>query len=585
MAIETSVNIDVNVDGTATVKQAAQGFEDLGDAVAKTQREAEALALQFGINDQRTQEAIKRAGQYKGQLEQLDQAVEANKGGIDQMFRAVQGVAAGFEIAAGATALFGSESEDLNKILIRVQGAMVFAQGLRDLKEFVPAIKAVNSGFINMIKTLNGVKIALAATGIGAIVAVIGLFGEQIGQLFDSLKEKFKGFTDQLGLTNFKAREAIKLQEDLVDKLNRQLAEMEARGATEAELFQQRLKIAQEEAKLEEQRLEILSESEDGYAAQVKAKEDAANNIIVITEQENKRLRELGNELRQNSWQQQVQQIQDKKDTIKALQDLDNQYLLSTYKINADYYKANDESIGQVEKRRKTSSIFKTKEAEDEYRREKIRLRQQKDAELKILEEAFLKEFITEKQYREYIAQLNAYYDDQNENAQKNRELARLDQIQSLTQQSFQIISDLNDAFTSDQQKKSEAQFKFQKGLNVAFTLIDTYLAAQKAYTSQLITADPTSIVRAQIAAGVAIAAGLARVAAIVRTQFNKQSPAVASSGGGGSTVQSFQVRSSSLPQTQDILSQNRKVYVLEGDITRTQRRVASNQSVSVLGG
>ena len=585
MAIETAVNIPINVDGTANVKEAGQAFTNLGDAVKQTKQEAEQLAIQYGINDDRTKEAIKRAGQYRNQLDDLNKYVNANKGFTDSLFGSIQAVAAGFEIAAGATALFGSESEDLNKILIKVQGAMVFAQGLRDLKEFVPAIKAVNSGFINMIKTLNGVKIALAATGIGAIVAVIGLFGEQIGQLFDSLKEKFKGFTDQLGLTNFKAREAIKLQEALVDSLNRQLAEMEARGATEAELFQQRLKIAQEEAKLEEQRLEILSESEDGYAAQVKAKEDAANNIVVITEQENKRLRELGNELRQNSWQQQVQQIQDKKDTIKALQDLDNQYLLSTYKINADYYKSNDESIGQVEKRRKTSSIFKTKEAEDEYRREKIRLRQQKEAELKILEEAFLKEFITEKQYREYIAQLNAYYDNQNENAQKNRELARLDQIQSLTQQSFQIISDLNDAFTSDQQKKSEAQFKFQKGLNVAFTLIDTYLAAQKAYTSQVIPGDPTSIVRAQIAAGVAIAAGLARVAAIVRTQFNKQSPALASSGGGSSTVQSFQVRSSSLPQTQDILSQNRQVYVLEGDITRTQRRVASNQSVSVLGG
>ena len=585
MAIETAVNIPINVDGTANVKEAGQAFTNLGDAVKQTKQEAEQLAIQYGINDDRTKEAIKRAGQYRNQLDDLNKYVNANKGFTDSLFGSIQAVAAGFEIAAGATALFGSESEDLNKILIKVQGAMVFAQGLRDLKEFVPAIKAVNSGFINMIKTLNGVKIALAATGIGAIVAVIGLFGEQIGQLFDSLKEKFKGFTDQLGLTNFKAREAIKLQEALVDSLNRQLAEMEARGATEAELFQQRLKIAQEEAKLEEQRLEILSESEDGYAAQVKAKEDAANNIVVITEQENKRLRELGNELRQNSWQQQVQQIQDKKNTIKALQDLDNQYLLSTYKINADYYKSNDESIGQVEKRRKTSSIFKTKEAEDEYRREKIRLRQQKEAELKILEEAFLKEFITEKQYREYIAQLNAYYDNQNENAQKNRELARLDQIQSLTQQSFQIISDLNDAFTSDQQKKSEAQFKFQKGLNVAFTLIDTYLAAQKAYTSQVIPGDPTSIVRAQIAAGVAIAAGLARVAAIVRTQFNKQSPALASSGGGSSTVQSFQVRSSSLPQTQDILSQNRQVYVLEGDITRTQRRVASNQSVSVLGG
>lgn len=584
MAIETSVNIDVNVDGTATVKQAAQGFEDLGDAVAKTQREVEALALQYGINDERTQEAIKRAGQYKGQLEQLDQAIDANKGGIDQMFRAVQGVAAGFEIAAGATALFGSESEDLNKILIRVQGAMVFAQGLRDLKEFVPAIKAVNSGFINMIKTLNGVKIALAATGIGAIVAVIGLFGEQIGQLFDSLKEKFKGFTDQLGLTNFKAREAIKLQEALIDIMNRQLAEMEARGDSEAALFQQRLKIAEAEAELEQQRLAILSESEDGYAAQVKAKEDAANNIVVITEQENKRLRDLNeerikneNEFKQKLFEQQVDEIQDRKDTLQAIEDLTDNYLLGQTAML-------DEDI-KVKGKITLNGLLLTKNAQDEGQKRLIELQNQKNKELQLLEIAFQKQYISEEQYRRKVAQLNEYYAVLEADRQKNLQLARLDELQKLTQQSFQIISDLNDAFTSDQQKKSEAQFKFQKGLNVAFTLIDTYLAAQKAYTSQLTPGEPSSIVRASIAAGVAIAAGLARVAAIVRTQFNKQSPALASSGGGSSTVQSFQVRSSSLPQTQDILSQNRRVYVLEGDITRTQRRVASNQSVSVLGG
>jgi hypothetical protein len=32
-------------------------------------------------------------------------------------------------------------------------------------------------------------------------------------------------------------------------------------------------------------------------------------------------------------------------------------------------------------------------------------------------------------------------------------------------------------------------------------------------------------------------------------------------------------------------LTQERRVYVLEGDITRTQRRAATNQNVSVLGG
>lgn len=559
MAIETSVNIDVNVDGTATVKQAAQGFEDLGDAVAKTQREAEALALQFGINDERTQEAIKRAGQYKGQLEQLDQAVEANKGGIDQMFRAVQGVAAGFEIAAGATALFGSESEDLNKILIRVQGAMVFAQGLRDLKEFVPAIKAVNSGFINMIKTLNGVKIALAATGIGAIVAVIGLFGEQIGELFDKLKEKFKGFTDSIGLTKFAAREAIKAQEALVDSLNRELSVMEARGASEAELFQQRLKIAEEEAKLEEQRLAILSESEDGYAAQQKAALDASNNIIVTKEQENKRLRDLDKERIKNIedvnkqlFGLHAQEIQDNKGRLQQLSDLQKQY-------QAD---AKDNVKGDF--------LVRFNELSEQFKQERD-----------LLENALDMELITQDEYDK----LQLEQDESHQKRRRALELQylnnRLDQQQQLTEETFSIVTNLTDAFTSNQKKQSEEYFKVQKAFNIAQVLIDTYFAAQKAYNSQM-TLTPDSPIRATIAAAAAVASGLARVAAIKRTEFNSSAPQTSF---GQQSIQTATIRSSSLPQTNDILTQNRRVYVLEGDITRTQRRVASNQSVSVLGG
>ena len=68
------------------------------------------------------------------------------------------------------------------------------------------------------------------------------------------------------------------------------------------------------------------------------------------------------------------------------------------------------------------------------------------------------------------------------------------------------------------------------KAAAVAATTIDTYLGAQKAYTSQLIPGDPSSPIRAAIAAGVAVAGGIANVAAILRTP----TPGT-SSGGGGS--------------------------------------------------
>ena len=68
------------------------------------------------------------------------------------------------------------------------------------------------------------------------------------------------------------------------------------------------------------------------------------------------------------------------------------------------------------------------------------------------------------------------------------------------------------------------------KAAAIAATTIDTYLSAQKAYASQLLPGDPTSPVRAAIAAGVAVAAGIANVQKIISTP----TPSAGGGGGGG---------------------------------------------------
>lgn len=64
----------------------------------------------------------------------------------------------------------------------------------------------------------------------------------------------------------------------------------------------------------------------------------------------------------------------------------------------------------------------------------------------------------------------------------------------------------------------AQGNAELQKGIAFAQTGIDTYFAAQKAYSSQLAIPSPDAPVRAAIAAGVAIAQGLARAAAIAST-------------------------------------------------------------------
>jgi hypothetical protein len=97
----------------------------------------------------------------------------------------------------------------------------------------------------------------------------------------------------------------------------------------------------------------------------------------------------------------------------------------------------------------------------------------------------------------------------------------------------FGDLTTLSQNYDDDNEAARKQAFEQQKLFAIASATVDTYLAAQKAFTSQIIPGDPTSIGRAQIAAAVAVAAGLGRIAVIAAQKFD--SPSSAGGGGGGS--------------------------------------------------
>tara|TARA_R100000655_G_scaffold30545_2_gene61548 strand:- start:164 stop:2191 length:2028 start_codon:yes stop_codon:yes gene_type:complete len=91
-------------------------------------------------------------------------------------------------------------------------------------------------------------------------------------------------------------------------------------------------------------------------------------------------------------------------------------------------------------------------------------------------------------------------------------------------------------ALQKKRDKIAEKNFKLQKAAMIANALVETFRTGILAYGSQLIIGDPTSPIRAQIAQGIALATGLAQVAAIARTKFVPtaiSAPSAGSSSGG----------------------------------------------------
>ena len=163
------VEVQASVKGDSSVKS-------FKAQIREAQQEALRLAAAFGETDARTLAAAQRVAELKDRMEDVNATI---KGLHPDKFQAIANItgtlANGFAAAQGAAALLGGESEDLQKAMVRVQGAMALAQGiagLKDLQFMFAAIKAtVLTEIVPAFQTMGG---ALMATGVGAVIASIG---------------------------------------------------------------------------------------------------------------------------------------------------------------------------------------------------------------------------------------------------------------------------------------------------------------------------------------------------------------------------------------------------------------------------
>lgn len=128
--------------------------------------------------------AAQKAGQLKDKISDVKNVVNAFN--PEAKFKALGdavGIAAnGFAAVQGAMALMGSESEDLNKVIAKTQGAIALATGLNGLlgmKDAFGVLKLTSVTTFNQIRTsaiaaFSTLKGAMAATGIGALVVALG---------------------------------------------------------------------------------------------------------------------------------------------------------------------------------------------------------------------------------------------------------------------------------------------------------------------------------------------------------------------------------------------------------------------------
>jgi hypothetical protein len=572
MAVTKEIVLEVGLKDST-----AQGTESAKKRLRDLQRALVDLAVAGQENSEEFRKLEAEAGELSDTIGDVSQRVKnlgSDTKNIEAFTQAVQGVAAGFQIAQGAAALFGEENEDIQKALLQVNATMAIANGIQQVtvllqKESAISMTANRIATALYDKTLKGTivslrlfRTALISTGIGAAIVGVGLLVENWEKLTKVVK-------DFLGIETKDLKAVSELAQ-------RQVELAEARGESEAKV--QNLLMA-------------------AYDARIAAAEKEEERAQLIHEKEVARLT-YRTKLRTDA-------VAKQKENTEKLKELDKDAL-------------------------KTSEELHLSKITNESERERELLTQKLDA-LKLEEEeerkAIIKQFTNEEQREYALLKLKEKYIDLNillseESAKKIAEIERknaeerkqfeqavADFKKQVVLDSLQSVQNILQSFGKESKGLAIAALALEKGLAVANVIVN--LQKEMAANAVIAAANPANAVTGG-AAGVAqlkayntlskIRAGL-RIAAI--TAAGIQAGKAITSGGDGGSVPAGAAGGgapgaaaapppifanpnvtdlSGFGQGQGQGSSPMRAYVVERDITQSTRRVRRLEEFATLG-
>ena len=213
-----------------------------------------------------------RAGQLSDQIGDTSARIRAlgdDSKYVKAVSQAIGGLASAYSIAQGASALFGSENKEVEKALLKVNAAMAIANGLQQINEIlqkqstlsVVANTVAQRAYTFVVGESTGAlrvfRLALAATGIGAII--IGLWAayeamtawnnkvKEATEAQKKLNEQTEKHRENLEKVSTESEKERNARKGGLDDMKRELEILQAKGATEYQIYQQKRKIVNEE--------------------------------------------------------------------------------------------------------------------------------------------------------------------------------------------------------------------------------------------------------------------------------------------------------------------------------------------------
>lgn len=363
---------------------------------------------------------------------------------IDGMVGTVNLLANAYQVAEGASALLGENSKEWKETLVKLQAIMAVTSGIQEIQNLLQKESAAMM-FLNSVQTkaaaaaqslyafatggattaTKAFRIALLATGIGAIVVLVGA----LAGAFDSLGDATEDETNK----QLKLNDALKEHNELVSKaievgkarsqgarnsageLQRELDRMKARGASERDLYEQGQKIRRQELKdLKTQRI-------------IKA------NELGLDYTTSKEFYDLSEEIRNKANEIEVARLEfvrvEKPKAVKKAANEEKAIVTDMAKHNIDEYEKVKKAILDAIEEQKNATDAMARHNQEVYQKEvdkiELTLRKKLEAERKVQQQVLQGIEQGTKRRSEIIQNgLNAEIKKQDEAVQRQQELA-----------------------------------------------------------------------------------------------------------------------------------------------------------------
>jgi hypothetical protein len=256
---KTKIEVDLVIKGGESVEQVESKTKSLKAQL----KEMKTLLASGTLDSNSFNKLAAEAGELQDRIGDVSDKVKtlaSDSQKLDTLMSAAQGLVGGFAAVQGITAMLGEENEDLQKTMVKLQGAMSALAGIEAVVNSLKAENALITGLVTLktvaqtvatrVYTFVTGQATVATRALNATMAALGggfliILGAIIAN-WSKIKSAISGVSQEIKDQIVESKKHLDVTRDQMDAFTAQENSLRLQGISEREILKLKIKKTQE---------------------------------------------------------------------------------------------------------------------------------------------------------------------------------------------------------------------------------------------------------------------------------------------------------------------------------------------------